>query len=62
VTPEAIRAAHRRSTVKRLAGQETVLGWGTRGANPLAGWRRLEDLAAMWLLVHPDFIDEFTYA
>ena len=25
VTPEAIRAAHRRSTVKRLAGQETVL-------------------------------------
>lgn len=25
VTPEAIRAAHRRSSLKRLAGQETVL-------------------------------------
>lgn len=60
LTPPTLREATR--WIAQLGGFLGRNNDGDPGVQTLwRGWRRLEDLAAMWLLLHPDSTDEFTY-
>ena len=60
LTPPTLREATR--WIAQLGGFLARNSDGEPGVQTLwRGWRRLEDLAAMWLLLHPASADEFTY-
>jgi len=60
LTPPTLRETTR--WIAQLGGFLGRTSDGDPGVQTLwQGWRRLEDLAAMWLLLHPGSIDEFTY-
>ena len=60
LTPPTLREATR--WIAQLGGFLGRTSDGDPGVQTLwRGWRRLEDLSAMWLLLHPVSIDEFTY-